>query len=66
MVVNVQGDEPFIQRSQIDTLCRCFDDEDTQIATLGKPFDSMEAVDNPNSPKIVTDLRATPSTSRAA
>ena len=57
MVVNVQGDEPFIQRSQIDTLCRCFDDEDTQIATLGKPFDSMEAVDNPNSPKIVTDLR---------
>ncbi len=57
VVVNVQGDEPFIQRSQIDTLCQCFDDEDTQIATLGKPFDSMEAVDNPNSPKIVTDLR---------
>lgn len=57
VVVNVQGDEPFIQRSQIDTLCHCFDDEDTQIATLGKPFDSMEAVDNPNSPKIVTDLR---------
>ena len=57
VVVNVQGDEPFIPRSQIDTLCRCFDDEDTQIATLGKPFDSMEAVDNPNSPKIVTDLR---------
>ena len=57
VVVNVQGDEPFIQRSQIDTLCRCFDDEDTQIATLGKPFDSMEAVDNPNSPKIVTHLR---------
>lgn len=57
VVVNVQGDEPFIQRSQIDTLCRCFDDEDTQIATLGKPFDSMEAVDNPNSPKIATDLR---------
>ena len=57
VVVNVQGDEPFLQRSQIDTLCRCFDDEDTQIATLGKPFDSMEAVDNPNSPKIVTDLR---------
>lgn len=57
VVVNVQGDEPFIQRSQIDTLCQCFDDEDTQIATLGKPFDSMEAVDNPNSPKIATDLR---------
>ena len=43
VVVNVQGDEPFIQPSQ--------------IATLGKPFTSMDAVRNPNSPKIVTDLR---------
>ena len=32
-----------------------FDDPRTQIATLGKPFESMEAVENPNSPKIVLD-----------
>lgn len=55
VVVNIQGDEPFIERSQIQTLCSCFDDETTQIATLGKPFTSMEAVENPNSPKIVVD-----------
>lgn len=55
VIVNIQGDEPFIQRSQIETVCRCFDDEKTQIATLGKPFTDMDAVANPNSPKIVVD-----------
>lgn len=55
VIVNIQGDEPFIQRSQIETVCSCFDDEETQIATLGKPFTSMDAVANPNSPKIVVD-----------
>ena len=57
IVINVQGDEPFIQRSQIETLCHLFDDPNTQIGTLGKRFDTMEAVQNPNSPKIVRDLK---------
>lgn len=51
VVVNVQGDEPFVAKNQLDTICHCFDDPTTQIATLGKPFESMEAVQNPNSPK---------------
>lgn len=56
VVINVQGDEPFIRPSQITTLCSCFrQDDTTQIATLGKPFTDMEAVKNPNSPKIVVD-----------
>lgn len=55
VVVNVQGDEPFVAKSQLDTICHCFDDPTTQIATLGEPFESMEAVQNPNSPKIVVD-----------
>lgn len=55
VVINVQGDEPFIQPSQIRTVMAAFDDPMTQIATLGKRFDSIEAVENPNSPKIVTD-----------
>lgn len=56
VIVNVQGDEPFIQPSQIETVCKCFDNPSTQIATLGKKFTSMEAVENSNSPKIVTDI----------
>lgn len=55
VIVNVQGDEPFIQRSQIETVCQCFDDPNTQIATIGKPFETIDAVENPNSPKIVLD-----------
>ena len=57
VIINVQGDEPFIQPSQIKTLMALFDDPQTQIGTLGKRFDSMDAVNNPNSPKIVTDHR---------
>lgn len=56
VVINIQGDEPFIQPSQIETVMHCFDDERTQIATLGKHFETMEAAKNANSPKIVTDL----------
>ena len=57
VIINVQGDEPFIQPSQIETLMRLFDEPETQIGTLGKPFESIEAVENPNSPKIITDNR---------
>ena len=38
IVINVQGDEPFITADQIKTLCQCFDDSNTDIATLVKPF----------------------------
>lgn len=56
VVVNVQGDEPFIQRKQIESLMACFADERTDIATLVKPFeqaDGWERLNNPNSPKVV-------------
>jgi 3-deoxy-manno-octulosonate cytidylyltransferase (CMP-KDO synthetase) len=55
VIVNIQGDEPFIHKSQIVTLCHCFEDESTQIATLGKRFETQYAIKNPNSPKIVVD-----------
>lgn len=56
VVVNVQGDEPFIQPEQIESVCKCFDDADTQIATLGIRFgENIDAISNPNSPKIVVD-----------
>lgn len=58
VVVNVQGDEPFIQRSQLEAVKRCFDRPGTDIATLVKPFteaDGLAALENPNSPKVVLD-----------
>ena len=56
VVVNIQGDEPFIQKSQLEALKACFEDPATQIETLVKPFipdDGLEALDNVNSPKVV-------------
>ena len=57
VIINVQGDEPFIQRSQIEILMQLFENTETQIGTLGKRFESIDATLNPNSPKIVTDLQ---------
>ena len=56
IVINIQGDEPFIHPEQIEALKACFDDPQTQIATLVKPFeeqDGWEALENPNTPKVV-------------
>lgn len=58
VVINIQGDEPFIHKSQIETVCKCFDDPQTMIATLGRPFtgnNTIEELENPNSPKLVCD-----------
>lgn len=61
VVVNVQGDEPFIRREQLEALKGCFDNPQTDIATLVKPFaeaDGLAALENPNSPKVVIDAQA--------
>ena len=58
VIVNIQGDEPFIHRSQLEAIKACFDDDATQIATLVKPFvpgDGFEALENVNSPKVVVN-----------
>ncbi|WP_300829457.1 3-deoxy-manno-octulosonate cytidylyltransferase [uncultured Rikenella sp.] len=53
VVVNIQGDEPFIAVEQLEQIRRCFDDPATRIATLVKPFGPDEDIFNPNSPKVV-------------
>lgn len=58
MIINIQGDEPFIHVSQINSIMECFNDSSTQIATLVKPFvatDGLMALENVNSPKVVVD-----------
>ncbi|MEI7504660.1 MAG: 3-deoxy-manno-octulosonate cytidylyltransferase, partial [Paludibacter sp.] len=60
VIINVQGDEPFIQPEQILELQKCFETPNTQIATLAKIFtenDGFEALNNPNSPKLVINNR---------
>ncbi len=53
IVVNIQGDEPFIRPDQIQTLLDCFITEDVQIATLIRPFEEGEDIFDPNIVKVV-------------
>ena len=58
VIINVQGDEPFIQPSQLRSIMACFYDESTDIATLVKPFAPnrpYSELENPNAPKVVID-----------
>ncbi|MEO5571687.1 MAG: 3-deoxy-manno-octulosonate cytidylyltransferase [Bacteroidia bacterium] len=53
IVINIQGDEPFIDPDQIDVLISCFDDELTEIATLIKRINNEDDLANPNVVKVV-------------
>jgi 3-deoxy-manno-octulosonate cytidylyltransferase (CMP-KDO synthetase) len=53
VVINIQGDEPFIQPEQIRLLMSCFDRDETDIATLVKRIDKPEDLFNPNIPKVM-------------
>jgi 3-deoxy-manno-octulosonate cytidylyltransferase (CMP-KDO synthetase) len=58
VIINIQGDEPFIDPTQLRQIKACFDCADTRIATLVRPFDArlgFDALANPNSPKVVFD-----------
>lgn len=59
IVVNIQGDEPFIDPNQIDQLVQLFDGVSTvDIATLAKKIDSEEAMMDPNIVKVVFNKQA--------
>ena len=61
VVLNIQGDEPFIFPEQIDLLKACFTDDTVEIATLVKPFDQkseLTALENPSTPKVVLSQKS--------
>lgn len=53
ILVNIQGDEPFIAPEQINAALSAFEVSDTQIATLAKQINSLEDLLNPNVVKVV-------------
>ena len=53
VIINIQGDEPFIDPEQISKVISCFDSQDTQLATLVKKIGSEQELFNPNSPKVI-------------
>lgn len=53
IVLNIQGDEPFVHAEHLLMLVKPFSKKDVDIATLVKPFSTNEDIFNPNSPKVV-------------
>jgi 3-deoxy-manno-octulosonate cytidylyltransferase (CMP-KDO synthetase) len=54
VVINIQGDEPFIQPEQINSLKSCFNNPSTEIATLIKKITNTDEIFDPNKVKVVT------------
>ena len=57
VVINIQGDEPFIHPEQIDKAASCFNSKEVQIATLALEIKKTEELTNPNIPKVIVDKK---------
>lgn len=56
VIINIQGDEPFIDPEQITQLCNCFTSSTVEIATLIKKIDATDDLFNHNKPKVVKSI----------
>jgi len=57
VIINIQGDEPFIKPEQITLLMECYNDETVEIATLVRKVEPGEDIFNPNQPKVILDMK---------
>lgn len=57
IIINIQGDEPFIRKEEIDTLISLFNSPDVEIATLIKPITQKEEINDPNKVKVAVSKR---------
>lgn len=55
IVINVQGDEPFVRHQQLSALINAFDSDEVQIATLCKRISDVQELLSPNNVKVVAD-----------
>lgn len=55
IIINVQGDEPFIQREPLEKLLRLFDDISVQVASLMRKITSEEELNAASSVKVVVN-----------
>jgi 3-deoxy-manno-octulosonate cytidylyltransferase (CMP-KDO synthetase) len=55
VIINVQGDEPLVQKEQFSELINCFKDESVEIATLAKKGMPYEDAKNRNRVKVVVN-----------
>lgn len=53
VVVNIQGDEPFVEKEPLRDLLHCFEDDGVMVASVMKRFEAGDEPENPNQVKVV-------------
>jgi len=56
IIVNVQGDTPFVKRKPLQQLIELFQDDQVEVASMMRPLKEKELIENPNIVKVVADL----------
>lgn len=57
IIINVQGDEPFIKKEPLEKLLRQFDDPTVQVASLMQVLKDEKQIIDPNFVKVVVDKK---------
>jgi 3-deoxy-manno-octulosonate cytidylyltransferase (CMP-KDO synthetase) len=55
IVVNVQGDEPFVKRAPLEKVLACFEDPIVQVASLMQVLTNPTSIEDPNYVKVAVD-----------
>lgn len=55
LVINLQGDEPFIKKKSMSDLIKVFNDPQVNMASLMTKFKSLDELNNPNNVKVIVD-----------
>ena len=55
IVVNVQGDEPFVKREPLEKVLACFEDANVQVASLMQVLTNPSLIEDPNYVKVAVD-----------
>jgi 3-deoxy-D-manno-octulosonate cytidylyltransferase len=55
IVVNVQGDEPFVQKEPLEKLLNVFNDDTVQVASLMQVLQELKFIEDPNYVKVAVD-----------
>ena len=58
VIINIQGDEPLIDPKQINLVANCFNDIETELATLVKKIEKKEELFNYNTPKVLLNKKS--------
>jgi 3-deoxy-D-manno-octulosonate cytidylyltransferase len=55
IVVNVQGDEPFVKREPLERVLACFEDSTVKVASLMQVLNNQASIEDPNYVKVAVD-----------